>query len=134
VWGQTVQSFAPINDAGRDGAFSGRWQPKSGETFSGQFTVQCKFTIKRDKKLHLAEIDEELEKAKRLASSGLATNYILMTNAGLTAASESEMKAAFEAVEGIDRFAAYGAEWLCRTIPESKRLRMLVLGSTDLVT
>src|SRR5207249_4009281 len=31
VWGQTVQSFLPSGDAGRDGAFTGEWQPAASE-------------------------------------------------------------------------------------------------------
>src|SRR4051794_32410347 len=85
VWGQTVQKFLPSNDAGRDGAFSGEWQPKAGEVFKGSFTVQCKFTVKRNKTLHLSDVVGELEKVQKLAARGLATNYILMTNASLTA-------------------------------------------------
>jgi hypothetical protein len=42
VWGQTIQTFAPSHDAGRDGAFCGQWEQESGEAFKGTFTVQCK--------------------------------------------------------------------------------------------
>ncbi len=44
IFGQSVQSFFDSNDGGRDGAFRGTWEPKSGEVFQGAFTVQCKFT------------------------------------------------------------------------------------------
>ena len=75
IWGQVVQSFFDSYDGGRDGAFHGTWNPVSGESFTGSFTAQCKFTAKADKCLQIADLSDELEKAKRLASKGLADNY-----------------------------------------------------------
>jgi hypothetical protein len=126
VWGQTVQKFFAAYDAGRDGAFKGKWKPEGGEAFSGSFTVQCKFISKRDGRLRLSDLADEFEKAKKLASRGLATNYIIMTNASLTARSEAEMKRAFERIPRLKRFAGYGGEWISRVIRETPRLRMLV--------
>jgi len=126
IWGQTVQTFFDSNDAGRDGAFHGTWRQRSGESFSGSFTIQCKFTAKADKAIKIGDLSAELEKAKRLAESGLATNYILMTNARLTGASEAKIRSAFRKVPKLRRFAAYGAEWIAQTIHESARLRMLI--------
>jgi hypothetical protein len=126
IWGQTIQSFFSGKDGGRDGAFHGVWKPKAGEVFAGAFTTQCKFTAKRDKRIRLADLKDEMVKAKSLAARGLAANYILMTNASLTAEAEAEMKRAFESIPGIKCFAGYGGEWISRVIRESSRLRMLV--------
>ncbi|MGZ4976088.1 MAG: nSTAND3 domain-containing NTPase [Methylobacter sp.] len=126
IWGQTVQSFFDSHDGGRDGAFYGTWNIKQGESFQGAFTVQCKFTSKRDKSLTLPDLKDELVKAERLASRGLADVYILFTNARLTGVSEEKIKEAFEKISGIKHFAAYGCGRISQIIRESARLRMLV--------
>lgn len=126
TWGQTVQSFFDSRDGGRDGAFHGTWKSKTGEVFDGSFTVQCKFTSKQDKQIQVSELKEELAKAKRLASRGLADNYFLLTNARLSGSSEEELRIAFESVPGVKRFATYGGERISQIIRESARLRMLV--------
>ena len=126
VWGQVVQSFADSKDGGRDGAFRGVWKTKEGELFSGNFTVQCKFTTKSDKCIGLSDLSEELIKARRLAKDGLAENYILLTNAKITGDAEAKMRKEFESIQGITRFAGYGGDRISQFIRESSRLRMLV--------
>ncbi|MBI3869301.1 MAG: hypothetical protein HY299_12335 [Verrucomicrobia bacterium] len=126
VWGQTVQSFFDTHDGGRDGAFHGKWKPQDGEAFEGSFTVQCKFTAKADTQLQLADLKDELNKAKRLAARGLSDNYFLFTNARLTGVAEEQMREAFQKITGIKRFVAYGVDRIALFIRESSRLRMLV--------
>ncbi len=126
VLGQTVQAFLPNNDGGRDGAFHGKWKPKSGETLNGAFTVQCKFSAKREKALRFADLADEITKAKRLVQKGLATNYVLMTNAGLSAVTEAEIRRPFVDSIGVASFTAFGGEWISQKIRENPRLRMLV--------
>lgn len=126
VWGQVVQSFFDSRDGGRDGAFHGTWKPKGGESFTGAFTAQCKFTATADKQLQLSDLKDELPKARRLASRGLADNYFLFTNARLTGVVAEELRTAFEAIPGLKRFAAFGCERISEIIRESPRLRMLV--------
>jgi hypothetical protein len=65
--------------------------------------VQCKFVGKVDKTINLYDLKDEVEKAKRLASRGLANNYILFTNARLTGVAVEKMQQAFEAISGIAR-------------------------------
>jgi hypothetical protein len=101
VWGQVIQSFFDSHDGGRDGAFHGTWKTIQGESFNGAFTVQCKFVGKVDKTINLYDLKDEVEKAKRLASRGLANNYILFTNARLTGVAVEKMQQAFEAISGI---------------------------------
>src|ERR1039457_1715663 len=76
VLGQTVQSFLDSNDGGRDGAFSGTWNRKKGETLSGEFVIQCKFTAKANRNLKLSDVSEEVEKAKRLVQEGRCDTYL----------------------------------------------------------
>src|SRR5258708_1424990 len=97
--GQTVQIFLPSKDGGRDGAFHGQWKPSSNhEPWSGSFTVQCKFTHKKDTPLLTRHLREELDKAKRLAARGLADNYLLITNHALSGASEEALRRLFLSV------------------------------------
>jgi hypothetical protein len=126
VWGQTVQGFVESYDGGRDGAFYGTWSPQAGEAFQGAFTVQCKFSARADKTIGLSDLDDELTKAAKLAARGLADNYILFTNMRVTGVAEAAIRAAYEAIPGIKRFAAYGSDRISRFIRESPRLRMLV--------
>lgn len=126
VWGQTVQSFFDSHDGGRDGAFNGVWKSNDGEVFHGSFTVQCKFTAKADKQLRITDLKDELSKAKRLVARGLSDNYFLFTNARLTGAAEKNIREAFLKIEGLKKFAAYGADRISLFIRESSRLRMLV--------
>lgn len=123
--GQTVQSFFDSNDGGRDGAFRGEWK-HDGSALSGSFTVQCKYTSKRDQQLRQSQVVEEFEKAKRLAGMGFADNYILMTNAHLTGVVDEEIRQKFEAIPGLRRCLIFGQERITQFIHESPRLRMLV--------
>lgn len=126
VWGQTVQGFFDTHDGGRDGAFYGTWESSTGETFEGSFTVQCKFSQKSGRSLNPTSLNDEIDKAARLASRGLANNYFLFTNMQLTGAADEVIRTAFEAIPGLNRCAIYGAEQISQFIRESPRLRMLV--------
>lgn len=126
VLGQTVEHFFDSKDGGRDGAFAGTWRLHKRERFRGTFTVQCKFTAKRDAHLTVADMRDDLAKAERLASRGLATTYILMTNARLTGVNHANIRKAFLSLRGIEHCAIFGQEWLSGTIRDSSRLRMLV--------
>ena len=126
AWGQVVQGFFDSNDGGRDGAFHGTWTPVRGEAFDGAFTAQCKFFASSAKVLKLSDLTDELSKAERLAARGLANTYILFTSARLTGTADDTIRAAFESVPGIERFAAYGSDRISQFIRESPRLRMLI--------
>jgi energy-coupling factor transporter ATP-binding protein EcfA2 len=75
--------------------------------------------------LTLANLKNELPKAKRLAKDGLATDYVILTNAGISGEADSEICAAFEAV-GVQRCQVFGGSWIEQQLEESVRLRMLV--------
>lgn len=126
VFGQTIQTFFDSNDGGRDGAFHGSWKPSPTETWTGSFTVQCKFTAKASKHWTPADFKGEIAKAAKLAKRGLADNYLLFTNSPLSGNTEAELRNCFIAVPGIKNFAAYGLERISGIIRESSRLRMLV--------
>jgi hypothetical protein len=126
TWGQTIQGFFDSHDGGRDGAFYGKWNDISGNSFEGSFTVQCKFTAKADRQLSLTDLSAELENAARLAEKGLARNYFLLTNARLTGVAEEKIRRAFLDLPGVEAFAAYGVDRISQIIRDSPRLRMLV--------
>lgn len=126
VLGQTVQIFLPSKDGGRDGAFNGAWNESSMGGINGSFTVQCKFTSKRDNNLSLNDLSDEIIKTKRLAQRGLADNYIIMTNYQVSGASDENIREAFLKLKGIKNCFVFGSDWITLKILESKRLRMLV--------
>jgi len=117
-----VQTFLPNNDAGRDGAFVGRWD--GADLTAGESTIQCKFTSQAAANLSLSMLVDELEKAKALAAKGLAADYIILTNHPVTGASELKIRAAFEAA-GVGRCRVFGYNWIVLQIRSSPRLRMM---------
>jgi hypothetical protein len=117
-----VQNFLPGNDAGRDGAFVGRWDGE--DPAAGESTIQCKFTSKANENLTLSKLDEELSKASLLADQGLASDYIILTNHPITGASEISIKAAFEKA-GVGKCRVFGYDFIVRQIKSSPRLRMM---------
>ena len=116
-----VQTFLPNNDAGRDGAFIGKWE--GADPAAGESTIQCKFTSRPDANLTLSVLSDELEKARLLAARGLAADYIILTNHPITGASELQIRTAFEAV-GAGRCRIFGYTWIVGQIRASPRLRM----------
>ncbi|MGH8095537.1 MAG: hypothetical protein ACREIF_19065 [Chthoniobacterales bacterium] len=126
VLGQTFQRFADTADAGRDGAFHGRWKRRGREELRGSFVVQCKFTAKSSGFLRPADLRDEIAKAGRLASKGLARNYLLLTNASLSARTEEDLRRQFTSIPKIRHFEAFGREWITNAITENQRLRTLV--------
>ena len=117
-----VQNFLPSRDAGRDGAFVGRWEGE--DPASGESTIQCKFTSKPNVNLTLSQLTDELAKATVLATKGLASDYVILTNHPITGASEIAIKAAFESA-GVGRCRIFGYEFIVRQIRTSPRLRMM---------
>jgi len=123
IWRCPVQSFFDSNDGGRDGAFIIRGN-ETGQQLAA--TIQCKFTAKENTHIRVSTLTDEIEKAKNLASKGLAVNYILFTNQLLTGKRDEELKSLFEKIPGIESFRAYGYEAITQIIRDSSRLRMLV--------
>jgi hypothetical protein len=137
VLGQTVQSFLSSQDGGRDGAFTGQWLDPNGTTLDGTFVIQCKFTSKQENTLRVSDLSDEFTKARGLAASGSADNYILMTNHRLSAVEEEKIRSSFQQIAGVRNFVALGREWITQQIRERPRLRMMVprvYGLGDLST
>ncbi len=125
VLGQTVVGFVATNDAGRDGAFYGSWNPRGLESYQGNFVIQAKHTSVPTTSLTPSLVADELDKVQRLVTEGRCDVYVLMTNARLTGRSEAEIRGAL-AVRGVEQTLILGASWFNQTISESSRLRMLV--------
>lgn len=117
-----VQTFLPIADAGRDGAFVGTWD--SPDPRAGTSTIQCKFTSLPDNKLVLSTLKDELDKARRLAQSGMAKDYVILTNHTVTGYSELKIRDAFMTV-GVGNCRVFHRDWIVETIRKSAKLRML---------
>lgn len=125
VLGQTVQSFLDTNDGGRDGAFSGIWSQQNGESISGRFVIQCKFTARAGYSLTPSDLEEEFSKVRRLVSKSECDVYILMTNAGVSGETELKLKEKFKEA-GVKELRIFGVTWLEDQIRENKHLRMMV--------
>lgn len=119
-----VQVFLPANDGGRDGAFVGTW-PGAPDIPDAKSTIQCKFSGKAGATLKLSDVSGELSKIASLAERGLAHDYVLLTNLGISGNCEAEIVGALEAA-GAKRARALGREWLTAEIRQRSRLRRMV--------
>lgn len=122
--GRPVQVFLPTRDGGRDGAFVGTWEGAE-DSPPNKSTIQCKFVGKPDAKLTLKNLASEITKVKRLAKRGLAHDYVIMTNAGITGEGEAQITEAIQAA-GAQQCRVFGYDWLTHQIQERPRLRMMV--------
>lgn len=127
VLGQTVQAFLDNNDAGRDGAFVGRWAAAGGVTYEGNFVLQCKHTSRGEHNLVLSDLSDELPKVEKLVREGRCDIYVLLTNAGVSGSAEESIGDALRAV-GVKHSLVLGRTWLEQQISENSRLRRLVPG------
>lgn len=118
-----VQTFLGSNDGGRDGAFLGTWIGDDGG--KAKSTLQCKFISKPGATLTLASLKEELPKAARLTEQGLAQDYVILTNAGVSGDADAQICQAFEAI-GVKTCRVLGGPWIVQQLTENTRLRMLV--------
>ncbi len=118
-----VQTFLGSNDGGRDGAFLGSWARSDGQTIKS--TIQCKYISKPGANLTLSNLKSELPKAAQLVRDGLAEDYVILTNAGVTGQADKEICAAFEAV-GVNQCQVFGRSWIEQQLNDNVRLRMLV--------
>lgn len=123
--GQTVESFLDVHDGGRDGAFSGVWNPTGAEALTGQFVVQCKFTKLPGKALQASEMSDEMDKVQRLVEGGLCDVYVLMTNAGISGTADERIIEKLRAV-GVKQVRIFHGPWIEQQIRESKNLRSMV--------
>ncbi|MER8844425.1 hypothetical protein [Mesorhizobium australicum] len=118
-----VQTFLGSNDGGRDAAFLGRWEGPDGTTTKS--TIQCKFLGKPGANLSLSDLKDELPKAGKLAADGLADDYIILTNAGVSGETDAQICSAIEGV-GVKKCRTFGGTWIVQQLTENTRLRMLV--------
>jgi hypothetical protein len=118
-----VQTFLGSNDGGRDGAFLGTWTGEGGDT--AKSTLQCKFISKPGANLTLAALQDEVPKAAKLAAQGLAEDYVILTNAGVSGEADVQICQAFEAV-GVKTCRVLGGSWIVQQLTENVKLRMLV--------
>ncbi len=125
VLGESVQTFNPTRDGGRDGAFQGKWRDSNGGS-SGTLTVQCKFTARADALLRRSDLEEEVSKLQTLALQGLADSYLVLTNFSVTGEAEASIRAELLRISGVKRALLFGREWITQKIRDSARLRMLV--------
>jgi hypothetical protein len=128
VLGQSVQSFADSNDAGRDGAFYGIWHDPPGEDLRdllvGPFVLQCKHT-RSSGTLSLSTLEDEFGKVRALVDRGLCHSYVLMTNARVSATTEADIRDRLHDA-GVQHPLVLGYQWICDTIAANRSLRLFV--------
>ncbi|MES2292660.1 MAG: hypothetical protein V4527_05110 [Pseudomonadota bacterium] len=117
-----VQTFLGSKDGGRDGAFLGTWDA-DGTTHKS--TLQCKFIGKPGATLSLSSLTNELEKVTKLVAQGLAEDYVILTNAGVTGDADQKICAAFQAV-GVKTCQVFGGPWIVEQLVTWPHLRMMV--------
>jgi hypothetical protein len=70
-------------------------------------------------------VKSELKKAQGLATRGLADDYILLTNFGVSGTRAAEIERNFRDV-GVKQCRVLGADWITEKIRQSARLRVMV--------
>lgn len=125
VLGQTVESFLDSHDAGKDGAFTGTWTPAPGEVYAGRFVIQCKFTADAGHNLKPSDIKDEIGKVRKLVAAGQCDVYVLMTNAGVSGAQTTKVKALLGQT-GVEHVLVFGSTWINQQVREKRSLRMHV--------
>ena len=118
VLGKPVETFLSSRDGGRDDAFVG-------VSAGSRSTIQCKFTSRADATLGVADLAAEASKVQSLASRGLADDYVILTNFGVSGVAAAEIEARFKAA-GAKTVRTYGRDWITAQIRERPRLRMMV--------
>jgi hypothetical protein len=73
-----------------------------------------------------SDLKPEIAKARKLGSRGLARNYLLFTNFGVSGQTDADLKKEFESLSGVEVFLSFGREWIVQQILASTRLRMPV--------
>jgi hypothetical protein len=131
VIGQSFQTFADGNDAGRDGAFYGRWNRRTSRRLgmtdmpAGPFVLQCKHIAKDGLTLTPSLVSDELGKVEALVRRSLCRSYLLLTNARVTASAEDRIRRALHE-RGVEFPLVLGGSWVSHTIVTNQALRMLV--------
>lgn len=125
VLGQTVETFLDSNDAGKDGAFAGTWTREPGESYTGRFVIQCKFTSRADQNLKPSDLRDELEKVRKLVDRDQCDVYVLMTNAGVSGVQIEKVKALLTQA-GVKHVLIFGSTWINQQVRERKSLRIHV--------
>lgn len=128
-----VQSFLHSRDGGRDAAFLGVWG-ESKALEDGRSTIQCKFIGKPGATLSLSHLKPELAKVSALATKGLAHDYIVMTNAGVSGEAEAQIATAFQTA-GAKVCRVFDGGWIEHQLRNRPTLRMMaprVYGIGDL--
>lgn len=120
-----VTRVAKVADHGRDGSFSGVPDEPLAAQDERETTIQCKHFSSTTSKLNVASLKSELEAVRKLAASGKADGYMLVTSASVT---EGDRLPIVEALRdcGVSRPYVFGREWVIAKILEHPRVRALV--------
>ncbi len=127
----TVSIYREAQDGGQDAVLLSKESEKSPEA-----TIQCKFSSKSERRLKVADINEELTSVKELVLEGRAQTYYFVTSMGIDAPVAARVRDNLRAA-GVKTPHVLGREWLTLKVKGSARLRALVprvYGLGDLST
>jgi energy-coupling factor transporter ATP-binding protein EcfA2 len=120
-----VVRVAKTSDHGRDGSFVGVPDEMLAKNETRESTIQCKHFSSPSGKLTLASLKTEMESVRKLAVSGRASGYVLVTNASITEGDRIKIADALREC-GVSRPYVFGREWVVAKILEHPRVRALV--------
>lgn len=133
-YSRTVTRIAKTSDEGRDGFFYGVPDELLVAGDKRQTTIQCKHFSKAGEKLTLGKLTTELESVRKLAKSGRAHGYLLLTNGTVTEGERQKIAAGLVQC-GVEQPYVLGGDWVVAKILEYPRVRALaprVYGLGDL--
>jgi len=120
-----VEAFLDSNDAGKDGAFAGKWKESGNDVISGNFVIQCKYSGKTNSTLTVSSLKEEYPKIERLVKAGRCECYIILTNSGVSGQAAEKIKDKLNSL-GVKLTLIFGSSWIYQQIHENRNLRTSV--------
>jgi hypothetical protein len=125
VFARPVTFYAKARDGGQDGSFRGSILQSATSTEPRQSTIQTKHFSRAGVSLKLSNVAGERDKVRRLVRDGRAHDYVLMTNATVTAPEAKRIEDALRA-DGVVSPTILGRDWITKKIHENAKIRATV--------
>jgi hypothetical protein len=125
VFDRPVTLYAKVRDGGQDGSFRGSILEPATSNDLRQSTLQTKHISRNGGSLKLSNLAGEREKVRRLVQERRAHDYVLMTNAIVTAHEAKLIEDALKA-DGVVSPTVLGRDWITKKIHENAKIRATV--------
>jgi hypothetical protein len=122
VFDRPVTFYAKVRDGGQDGSFRGSILEPVTSADPRQSTLQTKHFSRAGVSLKLSSLAGERDKIRRLVREGRAHDYVLMTNATVTAPEAKLIEDALRA-DGVVSPAILARDWITKKIHENPKIR-----------